>query len=256
MRIVWILAGLALVVATTGAFAQNDGTVSWVIDSPDDPEGDDFQAFANTDPALADIIWNTSVEVTGNNKGLGFSVLDLDILDSGGANVGTVSSTASLLKVFNVGGAGKAFATDVVPVGGPGMTGPSSGGAILAGKLTGFGVSYAAGWNYNNSAWGVGMASRGSFLLNDVSTGYRMFKGTIDLSALADGTYTIRISPQEQKLLRSDVTLDGVVTEDPVLFSAASSDVSGEDLVIHIFPEPASLLLLAGGGLLLRRRRR
>jgi hypothetical protein len=249
----WMFAGLALAVAATGASAQNDGTVAWHLDSPQDPDGDDYIALypGGVDPS--NIVWTASVEVTGNNQGLGFTVLDLDILDSAGANVGTITSTARLTKVFNVGGAGKATATDVVPLGGPGMIGPSSGGAILAGKLTGFGVSYLAGWNYNNSAWGVGMASRESFLLNNVATGYRLFKGTVDLSALPDGTYTIRISPQEQKLLRSDVTLDGVVTEDPVLFSAASSDVSGEDLIIYI-PEPASLLLLAGGALLLRRR--
>jgi len=98
-------------------------------------------------------------------------------------------------------------------------------------------------------------------LLNNVATGYRLFKGSVDLSALAPGLYTIELAPQEQKLLLAGVELDddgngGVVTSDNVLFSVDPLDVAGDDLVIEILvPEPTSLLLIAGAGLLLRRRR-
>jgi hypothetical protein len=167
----------------------------------------------------AEVKWVAAVEVTGDNQGLSFYVLDLSILDASDQVVTSVNvPAANFATVYNVGGNGNPRATvrDLYPNGGPAFTGLSSTGASGAGTLEGFGGGYPLQWSgvSNDSTRmtpGVGRAEKKAELLYNPDGDFRLNRGTITVPS-EPGTYTVVIEPANSatssvRVLRDDLDL-------------------------------------------------
>ncbi len=213
--LVFFLGALAM---TAPAALATDGVVTWNLTV--EPTTIDAGATSKI------ITWRSSVVVTGDNQGLASFVYGVGVKDSAGNWIKVTLDKAQWETVYAVAGAsGKPTEPATIPdegnVGGPGMkTFPSVGYNDKEGYLSQCAGSYPPDWDpwrkgsgtawTGSATWGVGLDSRKGTLLANPSGAYLVQFGTVDVSSLAAGTYTVVLIPDSAKVLNAGVDLSKV----------------------------------------------